>query len=74
MLYPSYIEVYPFETDNAIGFIQLLSLPSEKRNSYKMIVELYSKDNLNNCFSAMVGSDDFTTVQQIVNSAKLLEE
>ncbi len=74
MLYPSYIEVYPFETDNAIGFIQLFSLPSEERNSYKMIVELYSKNNLNHCFSAMVGSDNFTTVQQIVNSAKLLEE
>ena len=74
MLYPSYIEVYPFETDNAVGFIQLYGLPNEKGKSYVMVVELYSKNNLNNSFSAMVASDDFTTVQQIVNSAKLLEE
>lgn len=72
-LIPTFIEIYPFETDNAIGFIQLYGKPNENTNTYKMVVELYNKDNLNECFSAIVGSEDLTTVQQIVNSARLAE-
>lgn len=74
LLCPTYIEYYPFERETGIGFIYMYGYPNENSDTYKMVVDLYDKETKNICHSALIYSEDFTIVQQIVNSAKLADE
>lgn len=64
--------VYSFETEKGIGFILLYKLPEGKSKNYKLVTELYDKQNLNRAAHALISSPSYDLAKQIAYSAEIV--
>lgn len=72
VLFDTIDSVYPLETEHGKGFILLYKLPEGKSPNYKLVAELYDKENLNRCAHALISSPSYELAKQIAYSAEIV--
>lgn len=62
-------EGYPLETAHGIGYYTLYGEPNGTRTDYRILVELYDKEDKNRCASAIISAGTLEDAVRIANSA-----
>lgn len=62
-------EGYPLEAENGIGYYTIYGEPNGTRKDYRILVELYDKEDKNRCASAIISADTLENAVRIANSA-----
>ena len=72
VLFDAIDSAYSFETEHGKGFIILYQQPEGKSQNYKIVAELYDKENLNRAAHAIISSPSYELAKQIAYSAEIV--
>ena len=60
-------DFYVYETADKCGIIVVKALDGAE-DDYYVIAEMYSKDDLNTCYTVMINSSDLEQIYAVINS------
>lgn len=61
-----------YDTEHGKGFLLVYKLPEGSSRNYKLVVELYDRENLNRAAHAMISSPSYDLAKQIAYSADIV--
>ena len=72
LLFDEIESVYRYDTEHGKCFLLLYRLPEGKSQNYKLVVELYDRENLNRAAHAMISSPSYDLAKRIAYSAEIV--
>ncbi len=72
LLFDAIESAYTLETEHGKGFLLIYKFPEGNNKNYKLVAELYDKQNLNRQAQAIIASPSYDLAKQIAYSAEIV--